>query len=286
MASARRRSPKGNRAAHGAIRALLALCGLGCTEPGIASGSGAQTVVTRAPLQPAAPAPHAAPPGALPPPATAAPDYEQADLDPDNDRVVAPPPPIDDCAGRLGRAGIAFRPALLPLQRQRARGGALLSCGAEQVVTYLGGPAKIRYNSPPLVTCRLALALGRLEQLAQEEALRCFGRRITRLSQGGTYNCRKMVRFDFVSEHSYANAIDIKELWLEGGRHLSVREHFGELATPPHTAEAEFLRTWARRAFDERLFSVVLTPYWDRLHSDHFHFDLARYHVDGTRAAE
>jgi hypothetical protein len=40
------------------------------------------------------------------------------------------------------------------------------------------------------------------------------------------------------------------------------------------------------RAFDERLFSVVLTPYWDKLHSDHFHFDLARYHVDGTRAAE
>jgi len=95
-----------------------------------------------------------------------------------------------------------------------------------------------------------------------------------------------MVRFDFVSEHSYANAIDIKELWLEGGRHLSVREHFGKLAAPPQTPEAEFLRTWAHRAFDERLFSVVLTPYWDQLHSDHFHFDLARYHVDGTRAAE
>ena len=223
-----------------------------------------------------------------------APDYEQADLDPDNDRVVAPPPPIDDCAGRLARAGIAFRAAVLPLKRERSRGGELLSCGAEQVVTYLGGPAKIRYDVPPLVTCRVALALGRLEQVAQEEALRRLGRRITKITQGGTYNCRKMARFDFVSEHSYANAIDLKEFRLEGGRTVSVRAHFGKLSGKlsgqldgaPRTPQAEFLRALSRRAFDERLFSVVLTPYWDQLHADHFHFDLARYHVDGTRPRE
>jgi hypothetical protein len=93
-----------------------------------------------------------------------------------------------------------------------------------------------------------------------------------------------MVRFDFVSEHSYANAIDIRELWLDSGRRLSVARHFGGLGSPAQTAEARFLRSAAERAFDERLFSVVLTPYWDRLHHDHFHLDLARYHVDGTRA--
>ena len=133
------------------------------------------------------------------------------------------------------------------------------------------------------MTCRLALALGRLEQLAQEEAARHLQRRIVRLVQGGTYNCRKMVRFDFISEHSYANAIDIREFWLEGGQRLSVRRHFGALNDPPRTPEARFLRSLAARAFNERLFSVVLTPYWDKLHADHFHFDLARYHVDGTR---
>jgi len=279
------------RAARAGCAALFAGASwLACSEPRIApGGAGAQTPLTTAVLQPEAARAEARPPltspGAQAAQALPAPDYEQADLDPDNDRVVAPPPPIDDCAGRLARAGIAFRPALLPRKRAPARGGEVLSCGAEQVVVYLGGPAKIRYNAAPLVTCRLALALGRLEQLAQDEALRRFGRRITRLTQGGTYNCRKMVRFDFVSEHSYANAIDIKELWLEGGRQLSVREHFGKLDAPPDTPEAEFLRTLAQRAFDERLFSVVLTPYWDQLHADHFHFDLARYHVDGTRAA-
>jgi len=221
---------------------------------------------------------------AAPPEAARAPDYEQADLDPDNDYVVAPPLPIEQCAERLARAGISFRPAALPLKTERVQGRQdVLSCGAEQVVTYLAGPSKIRYSAPPLVTCRLALALGRLEQLAQEEAARHLQRRIVRLVQGGTYNCRKMVRFDFISEHSYANAIDIREFWLEGGQRLSVRQHFGMLNDPPRTPEARFLRSLATRAFNERLFSVVLTPYWDKLHADHFHFDLARYHVDGTR---
>jgi hypothetical protein len=215
--------------------------------------------------------------------AASPPDYEQADLEPDNDRVVAPPKVIDDCAGRLERAGIRFRAAVLPLKRERTQAGEVLACGAEQVVTYLGGPAKIRYDLPPLVTCRVALALGRLEQIAQEEAVRRFGRRITRITQGGTYNCRKMVRFDFVSEHSYANAIDLKAFLLEGGLQLSVLAHFGRLGAPARTPASEFLRVLSRRAFDERLFSVVLTPYWDNLHADHFHFDLARYHVDGTR---
>jgi hypothetical protein len=95
-----------------------------------------------------------------------------------------------------------------------------------------------------------------------------------------------MVRFDFISEHSYANAIDIEEMVLASGAHISVRKDFGALAEPPRTVTSEFLRTLARRAYDERLFSTVLTPYWDNLHRDHFHLDLARYRVDGTRPGE
>jgi hypothetical protein len=211
-------------------------------------------------------------------------DGEQADLDPENDGVVAPPDPLADCPERLERAGITFRPARLALQSERVSGGKeVIACGAEQVVTYLGGPAKIRYSPPPLLTCRLALAVARFEELAQEAALLHLGRRIVRIKQMGTYNCRKMVRFDFISEHSYANAIDIKELWLEEGRRVRVREHFGPLDAPPPTAEGRFLRSLAERAYDTGVFSVVLTPFWDRLHADHFHLDLARYRVDGSR---
>jgi hypothetical protein len=217
------------------------------------------------------------------------PDYEQADLALDNDLVVAPPEPIEDCEGRLAQAQIDFRPAQLPFKKERSsRAGReeVVACGAEQVVLYLGGPARIRYNSPPTLTCRLALALARFEQLAQEQALAHLGERIDRFKHLGTYSCRKMVRFDFVSEHSYANAIDIEEVALASGTRISVRKDFGSLANPPHTGASEFLRTLARRAYDERLFSTVLTPYWDNLHSDHFHLDLARYRVDGTRPGD
>lgn len=215
------------------------------------------------------------------------PDYEQADLDADNDFLVAPPAPIDDCARRLERAQIAFSPAELPLKKEKtvARGGRteLVVCGAEQVVVYLGGPAKVRYNAAPTLTCRMALALARFEEIAQEQAVAHLGQRIARFKHLGTYSCRKMVRFDFVSEHSYANAIDIEEMLLEGGSRISVKKSFGALDAPAATRGAQFLRTLARRAFEERLFSTVLTPFWDKLHHDHFHLDLARYRVDGTR---
>jgi hypothetical protein len=226
-------------------------------------------------------------PSPIPSSAPIIPDYEQADLDPANDLVVAPPSPIDGCAQRLDRAQIEFAAAELPLKKEKTagRGGRteMVACGAEQVVVYLGGPAKVRYNAAPTLTCRMALALARFEELAQEQALVHLGQRIARFKHLGTYSCRKMVRFDFVSEHSYANAIDIEEILLENGVRLSVKKNFGALDAPPATRAARFLRSLARRAFDEGLFSTVLTPFWDNLHHDHFHLDLARYRVDGTR---
>jgi hypothetical protein len=130
----------------------------------------------------------------------------------------------------------------------------------------------------------LALALARFEALLQEESERTFGVRVKRINQGGTYSCRKMARFStMVSEHSYANAIDLRSFTLENGNTISVKQHYGKPDTEPSTDEARFLRRLANRAFDEGVFSVVLTPKFDRLHADHFHVDMARYRVDGSR---
>lgn len=193
---------------------------------------------------------------------------------------MAPPDPLGDCAERLERAGVEFRAAELPLKQKR---GQLFTCGAEEVVTYLRGPAEIRYNAAPTLTCRMALALAHFERLAQEEAERELGKRIVRFTHIGTYSCRKMARFDWVSEHSYANAIDLQAVTLEGGKRITVEKSFGALDQEPKTPEARFWRKLANRAFDEEVFSVVLTPYWDKLHRDHLHLDLARYRVDGSR---
>ncbi len=134
-----------------------------------------------------------------------------------------------------------------------------------------------------MLTCQLALGLARFEHIVMEEAEKRLGQSVTKIVQGGTYSCRKMARFRLVSEHSYANAIDIRSFRLADGSVISVKKNFGKLDTEPTEPESLFLRALAHRAFAEDVFSVVLTPYWDKLHADHFHVDQARYRTDGTR---
>jgi hypothetical protein len=202
-----------------------------------------------------------------------------ADLDPDNDGVVAPPSSLPDCAARLKRAGIAFDPAELRVRRISSG----VECGAHEAVVYRGPEGGVRWNVAPSVSCGMALALGRFEAVLGEVAETELGSRVVRVEQGGTYNCRKMALFDLVSEHSYGNAIDVRSFRLADGRTVSVERHFGRPGTEPRTKEGRFLRALARRLYDDGVFSVVLTEYFDRLHRDHFHFDLARYRIDGTR---
>jgi hypothetical protein len=85
-----------------------------------------------------------------------------------------------------------------------------------------------------------------------------------------------------MSEHSYANAIDVESFVLESGRRISVLQNF-ERGEETRTRAGAFLRALSRRAYDEELFSNVLTPFFDDLHRNHFHLDLARYRNDGTR---
>ena len=268
--------------------ALLQLLALACAQSAAHRDAAPEDLVPEP--APSVPAPKAAPaivsePGRAPEAVAAAlsggPGTGHADLDPDNDGVVAPPEPLSDCTTRLEQAKVEFRSVEFPLRQKL---GNVFTCGTEQAVLYQRGPEGFRFNARPQVTCRLALALARFESIAQEEAARHLGRKIRKVTQAGTYSCRKMQRFtNMVSEHSYANAIDIKAFQLDNGKSVSVLSHFGKLDTEPELAESLFLRSLARRLYDEAVFSVVLTPFFDRLHSDHFHLDLARYRLDGTR---
>lgn len=204
---------------------------------------------------------------------------KHADMDPSNDWVVGPPAPIAGCEERLEAAGVEYSPARIGLGRKR---DGVYTCGAEKVVRYRRGPGKIKYNRSPLLTCGMALALADFERIVQEEAERELGSRVERIEHMGTYNCRKMVNYDLVSEHSFANAIDLKSFHLEDGRKITV---LGDFKPEQEAAEPEtrFLRRLANRLFDEQIFSVVVTPFFDAIHRNHIHVDLARYRVDGSR---
>jgi hypothetical protein len=203
-----------------------------------------------------------------------------ADFDPDNDEVVGPPDPVEGCHEKLDALGVKYARARIGVGRKV---DGVYTCGAHQVVRYRRGPAKIEYNFSPLLTCGMAIALVDLEAIVQEEAEAAFGSRVVKIDQLGTYNCRKMVNYDLVSEHSFANALDLRRFHLANGRTITVKKHFRPDDDDPSAPETVFLRRLSNRLWDEGVFSVVVTPFFDRLHNNHIHVDLARYRVDGSR---
>ena len=227
-------------------------------------------------------APVAAPPA--PPPKAPRSPYAFANDDPDDDFVVAPPEPREGCHEALAAAGVAFVDASIPVHHE-GKGRSQLTCGAAQLVVYRGSAARIAFVPRPVVTCGMALALARFEVVVQEEAERTLGERVARINQLGTYACREMAAYrGWVSEHAYANAIDVESFVLKSGKRISVLQSF-EKGEETRTHAGAFLRTLSRRAYDEELFSNVLTPFFDDRHRNHFHLDLARYRNDGTRVA-
>ncbi|HEY5958608.1 MAG TPA: extensin family protein [Polyangiaceae bacterium] len=201
-----------------------------------------------------------------------------ANLEPGDDELVGPPEIIEDCEQRLKAQGVTFRVVKLPLVKQRG-----FVCGAPQAIEYLEGPERIRFKPRPIVSCRLALGLAHFEHVLNATAREILGAKVTSIEQGGTYNCRSMARFRLVSEHSYANAIDLRSFGLSDARTVSVLRHFGRPSDAAQTVESQFLRTLGRRLFDENVFSVVVTRFFDELHRDHIHVDMAHYRTDGTR---
>jgi len=270
-----------------AVPALDAVCAAPEPAPAAsAAGQAAVVVAVAAPQDPVAP--ETPPPQAVVAPAPAEPEppaapaelvvINPAAVDDDTD-WVGPPEVIPDCDARMVAAGIDFVASRLPVHK--TRGG--IDCGAEQVVRYRKGPGAISWGGSPKVTCPVALGMARLEAIVQEEAERHLGRKVRRIQHMGTYNCREMANYPgWVSEHSYANAIDIKHFELTNGKTIPVLGTYPKNGAEPKNASARFLKAVARRLYDERAFSVVLTPSFDSNHRNHFHLDMARYLVDGT----
>jgi hypothetical protein len=130
----------------------------------------------------------------------------------------------------------------------------------------------------------LALALASFEKILQEEAESTMRSRVVKIRQLGTYSCREIAAYPgWVSEHSYANAVDVSRFWFKNGKMLDVVRDFDMGEDAPAKPAGAFLRNVSRRAFDEEVFSHVLTPFFNAQHKNHFHLDLARYRGDGTR---
>lgn len=192
-----------------------------------------------------------------------------------NNNPFSPPDVVPGCYEKLKAEGVHYKKASLPVHRHKSGD---FECGAPQALRYRQGPGKIRLKGSPILSCPMALAMARFEVIAQALAQKFLKRPIVRINHAGTYNCRQMKAYPgWVSEHSYANALDIKSFVLRGGQSLEVARDYQQ-----NNPKGRFFRALARQLVDEGVFQVVLTPNFDGLHRRHLHLDMARYQVDGT----
>jgi len=141
------------------------------------------------------------------------------------------------------------------------------------------GALLTRLNQEGTFTCPMYAAMNRwLEQVVQPSALARFGQPVVEIRTMGTYSCRPMnnQRGNRLSEHSFANAIDVGGFRLQDGSIVTVLKGWkGALE------EQNFLREVHAGAC--RHFATVLGPGVAQ-HHDHLHMDLARHGRRGDRS--
>lgn len=163
------------------------------------------------------------------------------------------------------------------VQARSALGGPSV-CGTEhpfEMSAAIGGRVNLRPAA--LLRCPMIPTVDRWVAEVVEPAARFhFGTSISELKVAASYACRPMnhVWGARLSEHGYANALDVSGFTLADGRTIMVKSGwYGD------SRERAFLRAVHDGTCEH--FTTVLGPNYDANHRDHFHMDLARHGRDG-----
>jgi hypothetical protein len=137
-----------------------------------------------------------------------------------------------------------------------------------------GGPFSVSMDRSLVLSCSMIPALTRwLAQDVQPAALANLGSPIVEMTTFGSYSCRRRDnrRVGRMSEHAFANAVDVKGFRLADGRETRIVD--GWRGAPQEQA---FWRDIAYGGCQK--FTTVLGPGTsDGLHENHLHLDLARH---------
>lgn len=151
-------------------------------------------------------------------------------------------------------------------------------CGAENPFEMVAADnGRVTLEPAASLRCPMIPEIDRWVTEVVEPAARYYFRQeLVGLKVLASYSCRPMnsVEGAMISEHAYANAIDIGGFKLAGGATVSVESGW-------HGSERErgFLRTVHDGSCE--YFTTVLGPNYNSLHSNHFHLDLAHHGRDG-----
>ncbi len=162
--------------------------------------------------------------------------------------------------------------------RTRSALGGPSYCGSErpfEMSAAAGG--RVAMVPPAMLRCPMIPQVERWVTEVVDRAARFhFGQPVVEMKVAASYSCRPMnhVNGARLSEHGYANALDISVFTLASGERVTVKG--GWRGTE---REQAFLRDVHDGACKH--FTTVLGPNYDANHHDHFHMDLARHGRDG-----
>lgn len=138
---------------------------------------------------------------------------------------------------------------------------------------------RVRLKPAAMLRCPMIPQVERWIRESVGPAARYYlGSELVEITVAASYSCRPMnnVSGAKLSEHGYANALDVSGFTLANGRKITlVRGWKGA------EDEQAFLRAIRRGACEQ--FTTVLSPDHDRAHHDHFHVDLARHGLSGLK---
>lgn len=184
--------------------------------------------------------------------------------------------------------GAATRPKLTDAQRQACRqiltdGGVVFQdtpdsiegdfCRVEDAILINGGAALLK-PAGAVMTCEQTLAYVLWErQVVQPAAMALFGVKVASIDQYGTYACRRRYgstdTATRVSEHAFANALDVGAFRLADGRVISVETDW--TAPGPNSQFLHQVRDGACKVF-----AATLSPDYNAAHHNHLHLDMGR----------
>lgn len=178
------------------------------------------------------------------------------------DDPFPPPTPSKLWLARLKQTNVVFKH--VP-DRKHGRG----RCGYERAVQVTKiGAATIQGRA--IVTWPLAVKLEEwLRTEVQPNAKKLFGQPVTAIRVSSSYSCRLVASKRVLSQHSFANAVDISRLFLADGREIRIQTFWKK-----NGAFAEFLQRIGAASCG--IFPVALTPDFNYQHRHHFHFDVGR----------
>lgn len=162
--------------------------------------------------------------------------------------------------------------------RARSALGGPSVCGAETPFEMLAADSgRVMLEPSASLRCPMIPQIDSWVKNVVEPAARYYFRQeLAGLKILASYSCRPMNSVDGaqISEHAYANALDVGGFKLANGDTISVlRDWNGS------EREQAFLRRVHQGSCE--YFTTVLSPNYNRLHADHFHLDLARHGRDG-----